>query len=165
MKWDFTEPSEEEMKPKAFEPLKAGKYRVRIMNAEETVSKSSNNDMFKLTLEVSGMKVKVFHYLVMNPAKPERTNVNLGIFFKAFNISPPGKGDDINTIGWEGHTGGAELKVEQYENNEGEKRERFAVKYFLFDSDDLPDWIEPENSAPKSTPTVSNVYESDDIPF
>src|SRR5690606_35821277 len=54
-----------------FQHLPAGDYPVTIVEAVETVSRSSGADMIKLTLDAEGpdgTTVKVFDYLVASPS-------------------------------------------------------------------------------------------------
>lgn len=119
-----------------------GKYRVRIEDAEETISKSSGKPMVTLTLKVSGHNSKIWYYLVFNPEKREYVNQKLGELLNSFNIS---KENSKNPESWKGKVGGANIKHEP--DNNGNMQAR--VSYFLNrkEVDKLPAWQEGKNTS------------------
>lgn len=123
MNWNYQHTEDE------YNQIPAGRYRVRIEEAEMTVSKAGN-DMLKLTLEVNGYKSHLWHYIVFLADRPEITNRMLTQFFDAFDI-PEG---DFNIAGYVGKTGGANVKID----DDG----RSKISYFLKRKqlDELPPW-------------------------
>jgi len=143
---------------KSFDVIPVGDHRVRIEEVEEQISKSSGNNMLKLTIKASGYSSKLFHYLVFMDDRPEITDQNLGKIFDSFGI-PQG---DMNLFGWVGKVGAARVKHEQYE---GKPQARIA--YFINRSkqDDLPLWQEKGSSSSYGTSVREEVHEESDVPF
>lgn len=102
-----------------FKQIPAGRYRVRIVNAEMAVSKSSGNDMMVLQLEVSGYQSLLWNYIVFLPDRPEITNRMLTQFFDAFGIED----GNFNLATYIGKAGAAQIKHDE----EG----RAKLHYFL----------------------------------
>lgn len=108
-----------------YELIPPGKYRVRIDQAEETVSKGGK-DMLKLTLSVSGYRSKIWDYIVFDNSSPnarQLTNTKLKAIFDSFNIP---KTDSNNPAVWAGKVGAAQIKHEMYN---GEKNAK--IHYYL----------------------------------
>lgn len=118
--------------------LPAGKYRVRIADVEEKQSKAGN-DMFVLTLDVSGSNAKLWYYMVFMPDNVKITNAKLGVIFDSFGIAP----GDLNVDHWKGKVGACKVKHEDYD---GESQAK--VHYFLKkkEQENLPAWVEPEKA-------------------
>ena len=136
-----------------FMPIPPGDYRVRIEEAEETVSKAGN-EMFKLTLSVSGKKNKLWFYIVFPQVgdakfseKKQMTNQKLGEVWESFNL----KVGDMNVLNWRGKVGAARVKQEM-NKEKGEMQN--AVSYFLTRKrqEGLAPWSEPEGSGISSAP-------------
>lgn len=129
---------------KNYEPIPAGDYRIRVENAEETVSKSSGNDMVKLTFAVSGKSAKLFFYLVIDPADEKKTNQRFGTFWDSFGI-PFGNSDPQS---WIGKVGACRVIHEDYQ---GEPQAK--VKYLINRKKQtaLPAWVEPSANGSGST--------------
>lgn len=143
--WNFDESQVEEH---SFEVVPVGKHRVRVESAEETKS-SKGNDMIKLTLQVSGMAAKLFHYIVFMPDNTQLTNTKLAEFWDSFGI-PKG---NLSTGSWVGKIGACKVKHEEYNGEPSAK-----VSYFLRrkDQDALPAWQELKGIASVSgAPNVS----------
>ena len=143
--WNF---NENEVEEHSFEVVPVGKHRVRVESAEETKS-SKGNDMIKLTLQVSGMAAKLFHYIVFMPDNTQLTNTKLAEFWDSFGI-PKG---NLSTGSWVGKIGACKVKHEEYNGEPSAK-----VSYFLRkkDQDALPAWQEPKGIASVSgAPNVS----------
>lgn len=130
-----------------FTPIPPGDYRVRIEDAEETRSKAGN-EMFKLTLSVSGKKNRLWFYIVFPQAVDERfaekkvmTNQKLGEVWESFGL----KVGDMNVLNWRGKVGAARVKQEMNKDR-GELQN--AVSYFLTRrrQEGLAPWSEPEGS-------------------
>lgn len=140
-----------------------GNYRMRIEEAEKTLSKAGN-DMIKLTLSVSGQNRKVWNYIVFMDDNPEITNAKLTQLYDSFDI-PEGT-FDLPT--WVGKVGAGSIKHDDYM---GEKTER--VTYFIKKEKqgDLPPWDEPKSgggAAPSpdgKQKAGGEVPDEDDVPF
>lgn len=118
--------------------IPAGKYRVRIEDAEEATSHSGKN-MIKLTLAVSGYRSKMWSYVVLDATTPEQvkaTNRRLGAIFNSFGI-PEG---NMHLDSWRGCVGGAKIRHSKDAND----NDRAEVHYFLYrkEVDKLPAWQE-----------------------
>lgn len=134
--WDYFNP--EDYNENAFGIIPVGKYRVRIEEAFDQVSKSGK-DMIKITLSVSGYSSKIWYYLVLDNSTPEsikQTNQRLGSFWNSFRI-PQG---NLSYPDWRGRVGG--IKVRHSKDHNG--NDRADVHYFLKRSevDTLPAWQE-----------------------
>jgi hypothetical protein len=106
----------------AFSIIPQGDHRVRI---EDVVFKKSKvgNDMFEITLSVSGHSGMVWHYLTLDANDPKKTNQKIGTFFESFGIT------DYNMVNyprWKGKVGGARIIHEEYEGNQ-----RAKVRFLL----------------------------------
>ena len=157
-----------------FAPIPPGDYRVRIEEAEETTS-HAGNEMFKLTLSVSGKKNKLWFYVVFpypeDPKylqKKQMTNQKLGEIWESFGL----KVGDMNVLNWRGKVGAARVKQVRNETM-GEMQN--AVSYFLTKKrqKELPAWQEPDGgySAPMTGTGSMSVRADDeagmevDLPF
>ena len=140
-----------------FEPIKPGRYRVRIEKAEEAVSKTGR-DMIKLELAVSGHMSKVFYYMVFMDEYKEQTNKRLGDIYASFDI-PQG---DLEPLYWIGKVGAAELASEVYDG-----KDRAKVSFFLprKDQEGLPPWQEPGSKAAGGVMVPEMVDLETDAPF
>ena len=145
MEWNY------QREESTFEEIPVGEHRVRIADAEKAISKNGN-DMLVLTLDVSGYKSRLWHYVVFMPDHPEITNRNLTSIFDSFGI-PEG---DFNLANWKGKVGACVTKQDEF----GTK-----VRYFLNKKkqEKLPPWQEPD-SAPKK-PQLQAFDNPDDCPF
>lgn len=122
--------------PDAFKLIPPGKYRVRIEDAEEQISKTGK-PMIRLTLKVNGYNSTIWTWIVFDNSSEEasdRTNDRVGRIFDSFNI-PAG---NFNLEVWKGKAGAAEIKNEP--DDKGEQRAK--VKYFIphKNQDELPAW-------------------------
>lgn len=155
--WDFN-PDEYDLNG-SFQLIPVGKYRVRIENAEEKISKSGLS-MIKLTLKVSGYNSQVWHYLVLNPANRKFTNQKLGEFWNSFNI-PDG---NFNLEFWKGKVGGVNIKHDEY-NGEMQVRVNYFLKREVVEQ--LPAWQEKGTSTTTSNinPTMVDFGGNDPVPF
>lgn len=134
-----------------FDEIPVGEHRVRIAEAEKAISKNGN-DMLVLTLDVSGYKSRLWHYVVFMADHPEITNRNLTAIFDSFGIED----GDFNLKNWLGKVGACVTKQDDF----GTK-----VRYFLSKKkqEKLPPWQEPD-SAPKK-PQLQAFDDPDDCPF
>ena len=145
MEWNY------QREESTFEEIPVGEHRVRIADAEKAISKNGN-DMLVLTLDVSGYKSRLWHYVVFMPDHPEITNRNLTAIFDSFGIAD----GDFNLANWKGKVGACVTKQDDF----GTK-----VRYFLSKKkqEKLPPWQEPD-SAPKK-PQLQAFDDPDDCPF
>lgn len=145
MKWNY------QRTESTFEEIPVGEHRVRIADAEKAISKNGN-DMLVLTLDVSGYKSRLWHYVVFMADHPEITNRNLTSIFDSFGIAD----GDFNLANWKGKVGACMTKQDEF----GTK-----VRYFLNKKKQgsLPPWQEPD-SAPKK-PQLQAFDDPDDCPF
>lgn len=155
--WNYDATQYEE---RDFTPLKAGDYRVRIEEVVEKVSRNGN-EMFELTLSVSGHNSKLWHYIVLMPSNPQITNQKLGELFNCFNITDT----NLNNFkAWEGKVGACRVKTEKTDDG-GER----AVIHYLIKPEKalkLPAWEEPGNSNNGGNGSNGGfVAVTDDIPF
>lgn len=136
----------------SFEPLPAGKYRVRIDNVEQKMSKGGN-PYWQLELAVSGDNRKIWHNITFLKDNMQRTGEILKKFFNAFGIT------DYNLNNWHqwvGRTGGAKTKIRPAE---GQYEARAEVHFFLTpeETSKLPAWKEPDNGLLKDAPEISDM--------
>ena len=145
MEWNY------QREESTFEEIPVGEHRVRIADAEKAISKNGN-DMLVLTLDVSGYRSRLWHYVVFMPDHPEITNRNLTSIFDSFGIAD----GDFNLANWKGKVGACVTKQDEF----GTK-----VRYFLSrkKQEKLPPWQEPD-SAPKK-PQLQAFDDPEDCPF
>lgn len=138
--------------------MEPGDHRVCIIDVEETVSRAGN-DMLVLTLQPSGSKIKIKHYIVDN----EYRNRNLTELFDSFDIED----GDMCFASWIGAVGAARLA----EDDNG----YLKVKFFINaeKAENLPEW---QGEKPMKQ-TVNNSFAAadsddfeplagdDDVPF
>lgn len=136
-----------------FEEIPVGEHRVRIADAEKAISKNGN-DMLVLTLDVSGYRSRLWHYVVFMPDHPEITNRNLTAIFDSFGIAD----GDFNLANWKGKVGACMTKQDEF----GTK-----VRYFLSKKkqESLPPWKEPSESGGNKKPQLEAFDDDGDIPF
>ena len=146
MEWNY------QREESTFEEIPVGEHRVRIADAEKAISKNGN-DMLVLTLDVSGYRARLWHYVVFMSDHPEITNRNLTAIFDSFGIAD----GDFNLTNWKGKVGACMTKQDEF----GTK-----VRYFLNrkKQESLPPWKEPSESGGKKKPQLEEIDE-DDIPF
>lgn len=118
--WNF-DPTQYEAK-EGFSLIPVGDHRVRI---EDVISKKSKagNDMFEITLAVSGHNSRLWYYLVLDPSDPKKTNQRIGAFFDSFGIT------DYNMANyprWKGKVGAVRVVHEEY-NDENQAKVRFCL--------------------------------------
>lgn len=147
MEWNY------QREESTFEEIPVGEHRVRIADAEKAISKNGN-DMLVLTLDVSGYKSRLWHYVVFMPDHPEITNRNLTSIFDSFGIAD----GDFNLANWKGKVGACMTKQDEY----GTK-----VRYFIAKSNqgNLPPWSEPSESGGKKKPQLQAFDDPEDCPF
>lgn len=139
-----------------YDDIPVGEHRVRIADAQKAVSKNGN-DMLVLTLDVSGYKSRLWHYVVFMADHPEITNRKLTEIFDSFGIAD----GDFNLANWKGKVGACATKQDEY----GTK-----VKYFLNKrkQTSLPPWKEPsESTSGRAAASTMTPVEADDdeLPF
>lgn len=131
--------------------LEPGDYRVEILEAEESTSKSSGNPMLVLTLRPNGSPIKIKHYIVLN----EYFNRNVTQIFDSFNIVE----GDFQLSTWVGAVGAARLALDD--------QDYLKVKFFIKadKQDRLPPWVGemPERKIAMEMPGTP--VDSDEMPF
>ena len=147
MEWNY------QREESTFEEIPVGEHRVRIADAEKAISKNGN-DMLVLTLDVSGYRSRLWHYVVFMPDHPEITNRNLTSIFDSFGIAD----GDFNLANWKGKVGACVTKQDEF----GTK-----VRYFLSrkKQESLPPWKEPSESGGKKKPQMKEFDDEGEIPF
>lgn len=118
--WDYKREETKRLEP--------GEYRVEILSAEETVSKSGN-DMLVITVKPNGSNIKIQNYIVKN----EYFNRNMTQLFDSFNIEE----GNFDLLTWPGAVGAAKLK----EDENG----YLKVAWFIDEkkAEKLPAWVGP----------------------
>ena len=147
MEWNY------KREESTFEEIPVGGHRVRIADAEKAISKNGN-DMLVLTLDVSGYKSRLWHYVVFMAEHPEITNRKLTTMCDSFVIAD----GDFNLANWKGKVGACVTKQDDF----GTK-----VRYFLSKKkqEGLPPWKEPGESGEKKKPQLEAFEDDGDIPF
>ncbi len=116
--WEFQREEAKRIEP--------GNYRVEVILAEETTSKTSGNPMIVVTVQPNGSNILIKNYIVKN----EYFNRNMTSFFDSFNIEE----GNFNFLSWVGAVGAANL----IEDENG----YLKVKYFIDKkrAENLPEW-------------------------
>ena len=119
MAWTFNPNEYEESN---FSIIPVGDHRVRI---NDVISKNSKagNEMYEITLDVSGYGSKLWFYLVIDPNDSKKTNQRVGSFFDSFGIT------DYNLANyprWKGKVGAVRVVHEEY-NGENQAKVRFCL--------------------------------------
>lgn len=154
--WQFDPNQYEES---SFSIIPVGDHRVRIEDVEFKKSKSGN-DMFEITLAVSGHGGMLWYYLTLDPSDPKKTNQKIGTLFDSFGITDHNMN---NYPRWKGKVGGARVVHEEY-NGEQKAKVRFLLS--KKNQDKLPP--AKFNSATTNAAPVANfaVLDSEDeLPF
>ena len=121
-----------------FSVIPVGNHRARVSDVVEKKSKSGN-DMYEITLDVSGYNSKLWFYLVLMQDKPEQTNNKIGAFFDSFGISDQRIVDGIEKS-WIGKVGAVRVKHEDYN---GETQAKVSYCISKEKQEKLPPWKEP----------------------
>lgn len=133
MAWNY---NSEQYDPNAGGLLPVGKYRVRIKEVCPKTSRTSGNDMWEVTLEISGRTGFMWDYIVFDDSNPKMTNQKLGQYFDSFGITP----GNMDHMSWVGKVGGAKTKHEDYQ---GELKSKFHYLLKRAEVETLPSWVEP----------------------
>lgn len=96
--WNYNAEDYKEIKANL---LDEGEYRVRIINATETVAKNGTEGI-EILLQVNGHSNKLRYYIWYNREHAARTNQLLGELFNSFDISTKEQNACENWIGKEG---------------------------------------------------------------
>ena len=107
MAWTF---NPNEYDEQDFQIVPIGDHRVRIYDVISKNSKAGN-EMYEVTLEVSGYGSKLWFYLVIDPTDSKKTNQRVGSFFESFGITDYNL---ANYIRWKGKVGAVRVKHEDY---------------------------------------------------
>jgi hypothetical protein len=124
-----------------FQPIPPGDYRARIVKAEIVIAKTSNREMLKLELDVSGQTGKLFHNIVFMEDNPEMTDQAIGSFFDSFGINPFSEFSASNVYALKNKVGAVAVKQEEYQGKINPKVAYFIKKKL---QDILPNWVEPK---------------------
>lgn len=155
--WNF---DATQYKEQEFQIIPVGDHRVRIADVVEKTF-NSGNEGYEITLEVNGYSSRLWFYLVLNPADPQKTNQRIGEFFNSFGITNPTMGTGKQ---WIGSAGAVRVKHEEYNGTIGAK-----AAYCINRSrqDKLAPWKNTNNTAPTAAaPAVGNDLPlPDDLPF
>lgn len=117
--WNFDPSMYEES---SFSIIPQGDHRVRINDVISKQSKAGN-DMFEITLDVSGHSSRLWYYLVLDPSDPKKTNQRIGSFFDSFGITDYNM---ANYTRWKGKVGAVRVIHEEY-NGENQAKVRFCL--------------------------------------
>ncbi len=120
--------------------LAEGKYRVRIINATETVAKNGTGGL-EITFEVNGHSNKLRHYIWYNRENVARTNQLLGEFFNSFDIS---EDERDGCEAWLGKIGAVYVMHDEYK---GRTIAKVAFCLRRDQQDVLPEWQEKPTKA------------------
>lgn len=154
--WSFN-PAEYEENSFALIPI--GDHRVRINDVVAKTSKAGN-DMFEITLDVSGYGSKLWFYLVLDASDTKKTNQRIGSFFDSFGITDFNMSHYAN---WKGKIGAVRVAHEEY-NGEQQAKVRFCLA--RKNQDKLPAWKDNGNTAAAPASNFSEItVEDDDLPF
>lgn len=142
-----------------FSIIPQGDHRVRIFDVVEKTF-SSGREGFEVTLEVSGYNSKLWHYLIIDAADPQKTNQRLGGFFDCFGITNYNLAA-FNT--WKGKIGAVRVKHEEYN---GAQTAKVAFCLNRKKQDTLAPWKEPGNAVkPTEGFTAVPIDDTGDLPF
>ena len=140
-----------------FSVIPVGDHRVRISDVAERVSKNGN-EMYELTLEVSGYSSRLWHYLVLDRNDPKKTNQRIGDFFNSFGIADHSMGSGKQ---WIGKVGAVRVKHEEYNGGETAKVAFLVSKK---NQEKLPPAKFSNNAAPVGGFHATTVA-AEDLPF
>lgn len=131
--------------------IEPGDYRVEIIAAEETTSKTSGKQMIVVTVKPNAGDVKIKHYTVTG----EYFNRNMSALFDSFGIEP---GNFLFPT-WIGAIGAARLK----EDDQG----YLKVAYFLSPkkAESLPSWDGEVPERQSVTTIAPEKPDDDELPF
>jgi hypothetical protein len=126
----------------------AGDYTVRILEAVETLSKSSGAEMIKLNLEVEGHGCRLFEYLIAG----EATAWKIDAFRRALGETVEAQTEsEITPQALIGKVVRARLRTEEFNGKTSNK---------------VDAWLEPASSAATANPAASaQQEENEDVPF
>jgi len=127
--------------------VEPGDYNVTVIEAVETISKSSGADMIKLNLEVDGHGCRLFDYLIA----AENSAWKIDAFRRSIGDTVvEGEEVELSASALIGRRGRARLKTEEYNGKINNKV-------------DL--WLESTTKADAATPTAAQPEEEDNEPF
>jgi hypothetical protein len=126
----------------------AGEYTVRILEAVETLSKSSGAEMIKLNLEVEGHGCRLFEYLIAG----EATAWKIDAFRRALGETVEAQTEsEITPQALIGKVVRARLRTEEFNGKTSNK---------------VDAWLEPANATTTANPAASaQPEENEDVPF
>ena len=152
MSWIF---NPDDYEDKSFELIPVGDYRARISEVVEKTFNSGSRG-YEVTMEISGFKSRVWHYLVLDESDAKRTNQRIGDLFNSFGITDPVL-DHYHA--WVGKVGGVRIKHSEYNGNTSAK---VAFCLSKKNQEKLPP-AQFGDAAPATA--VPNVFNASDLPF
>lgn len=157
MAWTFNPNEYEEQ---SFSIIPAGDHRVRINDVISKKSKAGN-DMYEITLDVSGYGSKLWFYLVIDPTDSKKTNQRIGSFFDSFGITDYNM---ANSPRWKGKVGAVRVVHEEY-NGENQAKVRFCLS--RKNQDKLPPakFGNATATAPMANNFAPITADDDELPF
>lgn len=158
MAWTFNPNEYEES---SFSIIPVGDHRVRI---NDVISKNSKagNEMYEVTLDVSGHGSKLWFYLVIDPTDSKKTNQRVGSFFDSFGITDYNL---ANYPSWKGKVGAVRVVHEEY-NGEQQAKVRFCLS--RKNQDKLPPANFNNNTTASAAPSSDFTYiggGDEELPF
>lgn len=155
MAWTFNPNEYEES---GFSIIPVGDHRVRI---NDVISKNSKagNEMYEVTLDVSGHGSKLWFYLVIDPTDSKKTNQRVGAFFDSFGITDYNL---ANYIRWKGKVGAVRVVHEEY-NGEQQAKVRFCLS--RKNQDKLPPAKFSTEATANTTSNFTPIDDDMELPF
>jgi len=143
----------DDYKPEVNSNATTGKRRCVVVDAEETISKSSGKPMWVITVTPNGSKARVNNYIVKN----EYFNRNMTSFFDSFGIER----GNFNKLEWINAMGAA--------NFDTDENGYLKVKWFLSpkQAENLPPWEGevPERQTVTEIGGFEEIEDDGELPF
>lgn len=125
--------------------VQPGDYDIRVIDAVETVSKTTGAEMIKLTLEVEGHGCRLYDYLIAS----ESTAWKIDSFLRAIGETVIEETEvEISARDLVGQSARARLKTEEYNGKLNNK---------------VDTWLDPAKSSPQPADTAKE--DDDNEPF
>lgn len=145
-----------------FHVLPAGDYPVTVVEASETVSRSSGADMIKLTLDAEGPDgacVKVFDYLVASPSCAWKIDAFRRALGQEIVL---GEAVELSASDLLGRTLRARLIVEEFNGRQNNKVDAWLAPSAVAQASSLPPLPTPRTAMPSPAPAS---IEAEQVPF
>jgi hypothetical protein len=122
-----------------------GEYEVRVIDAIETISKGSGQEMIKLMLEVEGRGVRLYDYLIASASAAWKIDA-----FRRATGEDVSEGEEVHLTAQDliGRQGRARLKVEEFQGRLSNK---------------VDAWLAPAKRPEK--PAEPDGEDDDNVPF